>query len=145
MAKPSNATRLVRLKPYNPRRGVHLRQLMHGPSGKIFKEEAGWYKINDAKLVAWCRAALQVETDDLSQPAFDVCTPAEAAEIDRRERKSKIMRNADDANDLTTADLRRVEGRGGRTTAADLEEPRARAARPSRARKPAEPRERSMV
>jgi hypothetical protein len=148
MAKQSSATRLVRLKPYDPRRGCLMRTYVYGGSpsdpnrGKVFREESGWYKV-DAKLATYLETVLQVESDPLSQPAFDVKTAAEAAEIDKRERKSKVRADANEANDLTTADLRRVEGRTSAVDAAGVDRPKR--VRPSRAKGAQGEHKRSMV
>lgn len=96
-----------------------MRVYLHGPSGKRFEEKRGWYRV-DAKLAEYLADVLQIEGDTDSPKAFDICTPAEAAKIDEREKKIRIARaQSDDANDLTTSDLRGSR----RRSAASAEEP----------------------
>jgi hypothetical protein len=81
-------TMLVRLKPYNPKRGHNLRR--YGYKGIIFDVERGWYKV-DAELAEELKGVYQdiTEVDEygnyISPLAFDVCTEEEAAKIDERE------------------------------------------------------------
>ena len=99
---------LVRLKPYNPKRGCVMRKYTHGPSGKRFEENCGWYKV-DAGLAAYLKTVRQISGDPESADAFDVCTEAEAKRIDEREKKSKDRKDPNEATDLTTSDLRRLD------------------------------------
>lgn len=122
---------LVRLKPYNPKRGHVMRKYTHGPTGKRFEENCGWYKV-DAGLANYLLTVRQIATDPDSADAFDVCTEAEAKRVDEREKKAKDRKEAGDANDLTTADLRRLDASA--STGSPVEERRqARAARNARA------------
>jgi hypothetical protein len=99
--------KLVRLKPLNPRKRYVMKLYVHGPSGKTFYEKRGWYKVDDA-LAEYLSEVRQIESDEDSPLAFDVCTQPEAKRIDERERKVKDKRaQSGDANDLTTGDLRR--------------------------------------
>jgi hypothetical protein len=99
------ATKLARLKPYDPRRRHLLRSFMHGPSGKRFEEKRGWYRVTDG-VAKYLARVHQVESDPESPLAFDVCTLEEAKAIDAREKVVAERRaGAADANDLTTGDL----------------------------------------
>lgn len=128
---------LVRIKPYNPKRGHVLRKYTHLPTGKRFEENAGWYKV-DAGLANYLKGVHQIASDPDSQFAFDVCTEAEAKRIDEREKKSKERKDPNEANDLTTSDLhRRLDA--SQSTGSPVEERRqARAARSQRADQRAE-------
>jgi hypothetical protein len=97
--------RFVRIKPYNPRLGHSLRKYTHLPTNKKFEETQGWYKV-DAGLAKYLTTVQMVEGDPRSPMAFDVCTEAEAKAIDLREKKAKDRKDPNEANDLTTSDLR---------------------------------------
>lgn len=98
-------TRHVRIKPYNPKRGHLMRRYAHVPTNKRFEESHGWY-IVDAAL-AKTLEEVHVHSHDMDSPlAFDVCTAAQAKEIDAREAKAKDRKDASGATDLTTDDLR---------------------------------------
>jgi len=132
------ATKLVRLKPYDRRRRHVMRTYVHGPTGKKFEEKKGWYKV-DATLAKHLAGVQQIEGDDQSPFAFDVCDAAEAKRIDERERKLKDKRaQADEANDLTTGDLH-----GNRRHAGTAREPAEDRFASRRGQEPAR-RERSM-
>ena len=105
-------TLLVRLKPYDPRRGCVLRRYTY--RGIKFHDERGWYRVE--KVVAdYLRGIRQVAGDDHSPPAFDVCTGDEAKALDTREKEGAVPRAAatDDIkvsavrteNAVTTEDL----------------------------------------
>lgn len=105
---PSGATKLVRLKPYDPKRGHLLQRFMF--AGHRFLESRGWYEVP---------AALAAQLEVLKQPpgrnrhpddvplAFDVVDKAEAKQIDKRESREKDRQTADEPVDLTTSDLHR--------------------------------------
>lgn len=103
-SKPKASSMYVRLKPYNPRRGYLLKKYTHVPSGKKFEESLGWCRV-DPSLAAQLREIHQNPRDDETPFAFDVCTEAEAKQIDASERKAKQRRESDDAHDLTTSAL----------------------------------------
>lgn len=136
MSKKSN-TMHVRLKPYNPKRGHVLRKWTDGPSRMKFEESMGWYLVdangfvdaNGRTLVERLGAARNGDTDPNSPLAFDVCTEAEAKEIDKREAKEKERRDATTPTDLTTRDLAPARERSMR----GVEEPPKRRGRPPRA------------
>lgn len=153
MAKQSAKKLLVRLKPHNPRKGCVLRTFVHGPTGKRFEERRGWYTIDalasfqrenergemkKVLLVSALREARQVEGDEDSKGAFDICTLEEARAIDAREKKEGVRRaGAGEANDLTTRDL--GNGRRAAEDAGEAPETRRRVpAGPRGARSPVE-------
>jgi hypothetical protein len=63
-------TLLVRLKPYDPRRGHVLRRYTY--AGIKFQEERGWYRV-ERPVAEYLRAVREVPTDRYAPPAFDVC------------------------------------------------------------------------
>ena len=104
-------TLLVRLKPYDPRRGFVLRRFTY--KGIKFHEERGWYRVDKA-VADYLVGVRQVDSDPHSPPAFDIQTDDEAKALDAREEsEAKTRKNAADAprvvaarGDLTTEDLR---------------------------------------
>lgn len=125
-------TLLVRLKPYDPRRGHVLRRFTY--AGIKIHEERGWYRV--AKDVAeYLRAVHQIPGEPYTPLAFDVCTDDEAKALDAREdTEARVRKNATDdvrlsparadAGALSTADLaeapprpRSEEARGKRERA----------------------------
>lgn len=71
---------LVRLKSYDPRRGVVLRRFTY--KGIKFQEERGWYRV-EPEIAAYLRGVRQSAGDDSSPLAFDVCTLEEAQRLDK--------------------------------------------------------------
>lgn len=98
-------SKLVRLKPYNPKRGHNLRKYTHSPTGKKFEEPLGWYRVEDT-LAVYLATVKQNPTDSDSPDAFDVVSEDEAKAIDKREAKEKDKKGADEPNDLTTREMR---------------------------------------
>ena len=87
-------TLLVRLKPYDPRRGFVLRRFTY--AGIRFQDERGWYRV-ERKVGEHLRAVRTVPTDKYAPLAFDVCTEAEAKALDAGESEAaKVKRNATD-------------------------------------------------
>lgn len=94
-------TLLVRLKPYDPRRGHVLRRFTY--VGIKFQEERGWYRVEKA-VADYLRSVRQLPSDKHSPPAFDVCTEAEAKALEAGEaEESKVKRGATDDIKLVTA------------------------------------------
>jgi hypothetical protein len=94
-------TLLVRLKPYDPRRGFVLRRFTY--AGIRFQDERGWYRV-ERKVGEHLRAVRTVPTDKYAPLAFDVCTEAEAKALDAGESEAaKVKRNATDDLKVTTA------------------------------------------
>jgi hypothetical protein len=108
-------TLLVRLKPYDPRRGHVLRRYTY--AGIKFQEERAWYRV-EKPVAEHLRAVRQVPTDEHAPLAFDVCTEAEAQAIEARESDaSKLKRSATD-------ELKVVPARpSGTVTTADIAKP----------------------
>ncbi len=94
-------TLLVRLKPYDPRRGFVLRRFTY--AGIRFQDERGWYRV-ERKVGEHLRAVRTVPTDKYAPLAFDVCTETEAKALDAGESEAaKVKRNATDDLKVTTA------------------------------------------
>lgn len=95
-------TLLVRLKPYDPRRGHVLRRYTY--AGIKFQEERGWYRV-EKPVADYLRGVHEVSTDSYSPLAFDVCTEAEAKALEAGESEAvKVKRSATD--DLKVAPAR---------------------------------------
>jgi len=99
-------TRLVRLKPFDPRRGHVLRRYTY--AGIKFQEERGWSRV-DKTVGEYLKTVHQVSGDKYAPLAFDVCTEEEAKALDEAESDStKVKRSASD-------DLKIVPAREGGT------------------------------
>jgi hypothetical protein len=106
-------TMLARLKPYDPRRKFVLRRYVY--AGIHFLVTRGWERVPKA-VGDYLRDVRQKEFDPYSPPAFDVCTEAEAAALEKRERElSGARRTALDA--IPVVEPRRA---AGVVTTADL-------------------------
>ena len=93
---------LVRLKPYDPRRGYVLRRFTF--RGIKFHEERGWYRV-DKDVADYLRSVRQVASDKHAPLAFDVCTEAEAQALDaEQEAAATTRKKAADAALATPAD-----------------------------------------
>lgn len=100
-------TLLVRLKPYDPRRGHMLRRFTY--AGIKFQEERGWYRV-EKPVADYLRTVREVPSDVYSPLAFDVCTEVEAKALETGESEaSKVKRSATD-------DLKVVPARAAVTT-----------------------------
>ena len=87
-------TLLVRLKPYDPRRGHVLRRYTY--AGIKFQEERGWYRV-ERPVAEYLRAVREVPSDRYAPLAFDVCTEAEAKALDAGEQEvAKVKKSATD-------------------------------------------------
>lgn len=87
-------TLLVRLKPYDPRRGHVLKRYTY--AGIKFQEERGWYRV-EKPVADYLRTVHEVPTDNYSPLAFDVCTEDEAKALDTVESETtKVKRSATD-------------------------------------------------
>jgi len=94
-------TLLVRLKPYDPRRGHRLRRFTY--RGIKFQEERGWYRV-DKTVADYLRQVRQVASDEHAPLAFDVCTADEAKSLDAKEKDAATPRKtADDDIKLSEA------------------------------------------
>lgn len=94
-------TLLVRLKPYDPRRGHVLRRFTY--AGIKFQEERGWYRV-EKNIADYLRTVREISTDRYSPLAFDVCTEEEARALEAAEsEENKVRRGAEDALTATPA------------------------------------------
>lgn len=94
-------TLLVRLKPYDPRRGHVLRRFTY--AGVKIHEERGWYRVSK-EVAEYLRAVHQIPGEAYTPLAFDVCTDEEAKALDAREdADTRVRRNATDDVRLTPA------------------------------------------
>ena len=92
-------TLLVRLKPYDPRRGHVVRRFTY--RGIKFHEERGWYRVA-SEVAEYLRAVRQVQSDEHAPLAFDVCTEEEARALDDEEAKEITRSKASDPVETTT-------------------------------------------
>jgi hypothetical protein len=85
---------LVRLKPYDPRRGYVLKRFVY--DGIAFHQERGWYRV--IKTVGdYLRGVREVAHDPNSPLAFDVATDEQAKALEAQEEaESKVRRGATD-------------------------------------------------
>jgi len=79
-------TRLVRLKPRDPRRRHVLRTYTY--DGNKFQCDRGWYRVS-VEAATHLATVRQVGGDPHSPLAFDVCKEAEARALDRQGKKAK--------------------------------------------------------
>jgi len=86
-------TLLVRLKPYDPRRGCVLRRYTY--RGIKFHDERGWYRV-DKEVADYLRGVRQVPGDTHAPLAFDVCTEAEAKVLDAEQDAATTRPRRDD-------------------------------------------------
>jgi hypothetical protein len=95
-------TLLVRLKPYDPRRGHVLRRFTY--AGIKFQEERGWYRVERQGRPSTCAPCARCPPTSYAPLAFDVCTEAEAKALDAGESEAaKVKRSATDDLKVTTA------------------------------------------
>ena len=121
--------KLVRLKPYDPKRGHVIRR--YTAFSIRFEEARGWYKVAD-EVAAYLATVHQVPGDEDSPLAFDVCSEEEAQRLETAEKKKAEERAR--AAEPNVAQPYDVSVRGGDLTTADLPQARtpraeARAAR----------------
>lgn len=83
----------ARLKPYDGKRHVRRSYTVFGIK---FVENRGWYKV-DEPVAAYLATVRQVDSDPDSNPAFDLCSEAEAKAIDNKERLKAIRRPVEEA------------------------------------------------
>ena len=85
--------KLVRLKPYDPKRGFVLRRLT--VRGITFKHGAGWYRVKP-DLASYLDGVKQRPRDEHSPAAFDVKSETQARvleekeEVESREKKTTV-------------------------------------------------------
>ena len=108
-------TLLVRLKPYDPRRGFVLRRFTF--RGIRFQASRGWYRV-EKPVAEHLRGVREVDSDPHSPLAFDVASEAEARALETSEADAaKQKRSA--ADDLKVMPARTV----GAVTTEDLARP----------------------
>jgi hypothetical protein len=110
-------TLLVRLKPYDARRGFVLQRFTY--AGIKFQPERGWYRV-EKSVADYLRTVRQQDADPFSPLAFDVCTDEEAKALETTEtEESKVHRSATDdiklaparaSGTVTTQDLPKAAG-----------------------------------
>jgi len=94
---------LARLKPRDPHRGRVLRRFVY--RGVRFEEGRGWYRVSP-EVGEHLRGVRQQPLDPRSEPAFDVCTEAEARALDERDvEAAKPARPADRARETAARDV----------------------------------------
>ncbi len=100
--------KLVRIKPYDPKRGHVVRR--YTVFSIRLDESRGWYRVAD-EVAEYLSKVHQAPHDEDSPLVFDVCTEAEAKALEEAERKKAEERakaaepNVATPYDLTTADL----------------------------------------
>jgi hypothetical protein len=82
-------TMLVRLKPFEPRRGLVLRRFTY--AGIKFHEDRGWYRVEKG-VAEYLRSVRERPEDPHSPLAFDVCTEEEALAKDAKENAAATPR-----------------------------------------------------
>lgn len=108
---------LVRLKPFDSRRGHVLRRYTY--AGVKFQEDRGWYRVS-RDMAAYLRTVRQVAGDPYSPLAFDVCTPDEARALEASEQEAANPRRA--ATDRIELSVAREPTGGRQATAYDATE-----------------------
>jgi len=107
-------TMLVRLKPFDPRRGHVLRRYTY--RGIKLHEERGWYRL-EKPVAEYLRTVRQQPADPHSPLAFDICSEEEAKAVDNRDKDSSNARKT--AADEIKVSVARTDGA---LTSADLPE-----------------------
>jgi len=116
--------KLVRLKPYDPKRGHVLRR--YTAFGVRFDESRGWYRVSD-EVAAYLASVHEQPGLDYTPLAFDVCTEEEALAVEAREKKEQEERAVASAPNVATA--HDVSARTDLTTASRPARSETRAAR----------------
>lgn len=92
--------KLVRLKPYDPKRGHVLRRFT--AFGVRFDEARGWYRVSD-EVAAYVATVHEQPGFDYTPLAFDVCTEEEALALEIREKREQDERAIASAPNVATA------------------------------------------
>ncbi len=82
----STKTRLARLKRHDPKRGFVLKRYTY--RGVKFHVERGWVRV-DLEMAEHLEGVREIDSDEHSPLAFDVCTDAEARRLDEEERREE--------------------------------------------------------
>jgi len=83
-------TKFVRIKPYDPQHGFRTRRYTIGDC--CFDESCGWYEVDDNDA-AYLQTVRQRLNDPKSPVVFEVCSEAEAREIDENETSLEKVRS----------------------------------------------------
>ena len=105
----STDTRLVRLKPFDPRRGNLLRRFTY--MGIRFVAGRGWYRVKE-EVAKHLEKVRQTPDNPHAPLAFDVCTEAEAKRLDAAEKSSEAQ-SAEDPIDTGSASEQSEGGDAG--------------------------------
>lgn len=113
---------LVRLKPFNEKKGYLVRVYMI--EGIRFHEERGWYEVDDA-LAEKLRELHQDHYDEDSPILFDVCTAKQAEKLDAKaaeveEVKASARKPAQVARSRSLEATQAGPSTGGDMTSADI-------------------------
>ncbi len=96
-------SKLVRIKPYNPKRGQLLRRYV--VSGIRFDVNRGWYKV-DAELAKYLAGITNGgDTDPEAPLAFDVMDEVDAKKLEAAEAAAKEPAPAAQPQDVSTGNL----------------------------------------
>lgn len=117
-------TMLVRLKPYNKKKGHVLRRYIY--RGLRFQEGRGWTRVRK-DIADYLAKVHQIPGDEDSSLAFDVCTDAEARKIDDQEAQDAQAKTpAEQATDVAEAreEPAPAPSEGGDLSTADLPQSR---------------------
>lgn len=97
-------TLLVRLRPFDPRRGQVLRRYTY--AGIKFQDDRGWYRV-ERGVGEYLRSVKQLAGNPLSKAAFDVCTEEEARALDSEETAKAAVKRGPDS-DLQVSPARKT-------------------------------------
>ena len=111
-------TMLVRLKPYNKKKGHVLRRYLY--RGIRFQESRGWMRVRN-EVADYLKSVHQIPDDQDSPEAFDICSEKEAKAIDKKEKQdARVALPAEDAKDVTEARAEPGAGDAGAEGTGDL-------------------------
>lgn len=107
---------LVRLKPYNKKRGCVIKRIMI--RGVRFDESKGWYRVSRA-FADHLETIHQDYYDEDSPLAFDIMSQDDAIKLEEKEKKASEAKAEASAPRAAPAAARPVE-RAGALTTSDL-------------------------
>jgi len=120
-------TMLVRLKPFNRKKGHVLRCYTY--RGIRFFERRGWTRVRK-EIADYVQTVHQIPDDEDSPLAFDTCSEGEAKAIDKREaQEAQVKTPAEQAKDVAEARDESAAKAGGDLDTADLPQNRRRRGR----------------
>lgn len=102
--------KIIRLKPLNPRKGIHLR--VYTCFGITFRVDAGWYEVSD-EVAKYLTTVHQSAEADESPPAFDVFASSEDA-LAHEAAEARRVRERAEANDPHRVHVVTARDAGGR-------------------------------